>query len=163
MAWKFFNSSGQVIGINPSRGWNFYSSTGEVRSTGGGGGSTLTVEEVDGAPSIANVTTLRFDQADGFTVSSPGAGIAKIDLTVTPPAAVDGGDHLHGIARWVANGSSATFELPDVAEYIESVSDDGIDVDDFIYSLSADRTQLVLDAAPLAGNVIQSEYVIARL
>lgn len=41
----------------------------------------LTVQEVDGAPSVTGVTTLQFDQADGFIVSSPGAGIAKIDIT----------------------------------------------------------------------------------
>ena len=38
------------------------------------------VEEVDGAPSITGVSTLRFDQADGFVVTNPGANIARVDL-----------------------------------------------------------------------------------
>jgi hypothetical protein len=40
MAWKFFTAESQVIGINPSRGWNFYTPSGEIPSTGNGGGST---------------------------------------------------------------------------------------------------------------------------
>lgn len=40
----------------------------------------ITVEEVDGSPSYTSVSTLRFDQADGFQLSQPGAGIARVDL-----------------------------------------------------------------------------------
>lgn len=43
-----------------------------------------TVEEVDGAPSITDSDTIRFDQADGFVVSTPGASIARIDLAAIP-------------------------------------------------------------------------------
>lgn len=39
----------------------------------------LTMEEVDGSPSVTGVFTLRIDQADGFVGSSPGAGIFRID------------------------------------------------------------------------------------
>ena len=46
----------------------------------GGGTGTLTVEEVDGSPSVANVATLRFDQVDGFVVSTTGAGVARVDM-----------------------------------------------------------------------------------
>ena len=45
----------------------------------------LTVSEVDLAPSYTSITTVRFDQADGFVVSQPAAGIARIDQT---PASV---------------------------------------------------------------------------
>ena len=45
----------------------------------GGGTGTLTVEETDGAPSVANVSLLRFDPADGYVVSTTGAGIARVD------------------------------------------------------------------------------------
>ncbi len=51
--------------------------------TGGAAGASLTVEEVDGAPSIASVTKIKFAQADGFTVSG-GAGIATINVSATP-------------------------------------------------------------------------------
>jgi hypothetical protein len=33
MAWKFFNSASQIIGINPSRGWNFYTPDGVIPAT----------------------------------------------------------------------------------------------------------------------------------
>lgn len=45
----------------------------------GGGGSGLTVEEADGSPQYASVTTLRVDQADGAVLSQPSAGVARID------------------------------------------------------------------------------------
>src|SRR5262249_10501093 len=41
---------------------------------------SLTVQEVDGSPSYPGVTTLLFDQADGFVVSQPAANQARIDL-----------------------------------------------------------------------------------
>ena len=45
----------------------------------------LIVEEVDGVPSVVSVATLQFDQADGFVVSSPLAGVAKVKLTAATP------------------------------------------------------------------------------
>lgn len=46
----------------------------------GSSGNGLTVLEVDGSPAVASVGELRFDQADGFVVSSPGTGIVRIDI-----------------------------------------------------------------------------------
>jgi hypothetical protein len=48
----------------------------------GGGGGALTIEEVDGAPTAAYapISTLRFHSGDGFDVSQPAAGIARLDL-----------------------------------------------------------------------------------
>lgn len=54
---------------------------GIVAPAGGAGAASITVEEVDGSPSFAAITTLRFDQGDGFIVSQPGAGIARVDFT----------------------------------------------------------------------------------
>lgn len=51
-------------------------------------GSSLTVEEVDGAPTYGSISTIRFDQADGFVLTQPGANIVRIDL---PLIAVDHG------------------------------------------------------------------------
>lgn len=48
-------------------------------TTAGGGGS-LTVQEVDGTPSLT-ATTIQFDQADGLTVTDLGSGVAQIDST----------------------------------------------------------------------------------
>lgn len=57
----------------------------------GGGGvvaGALSIEEVDASPSYANITTVRFDQADGFVVTNPTAGVARVDLTGIPQANV---------------------------------------------------------------------------
>ena len=43
-----------------------------------------TIEEVDGAPSYTDSDTIRFDQADGFVITQPGAGIARVDLAAIP-------------------------------------------------------------------------------
>lgn len=51
-----------------------------------GGGSGPTVQEADGSPSVASVSTLQFDQADGFVVSDLGAGVARVDLDAVPEA-----------------------------------------------------------------------------
>jgi hypothetical protein len=46
--------------------------------------TVLTIEEADGSPSLTNQSTIRFDQADGFVVTNPSAGVARIDLTAIP-------------------------------------------------------------------------------
>jgi hypothetical protein len=53
---------------------------GEVDPLAGGGGS-LTVKESDGSPSYSAITSLEFDQADGFSLSQPGAGRVKVDFS----------------------------------------------------------------------------------
>mgnify|MGYP000853191243 FL=1 len=76
-------ASGTKVWMEPDpngRGFLFTVSD-TVSDTGGG----LTVSEVDLAPSYTSITTVRFDQADGFVVSQPAAGIARIDQT---PASV---------------------------------------------------------------------------
>lgn len=40
---------------------------------------SLEVEAVDGSPSVSGVLSLTFDEADGFIVSTPGTGTARID------------------------------------------------------------------------------------
>lgn len=67
-------ASGTKVWMEPDpngRGFLF-----TVSDTGG----VLTVKEVDGAPSISNVTEFRFDQTDGFVVSNPAAGVARVDM-----------------------------------------------------------------------------------
>ena len=51
-------------------------------------GGIGTVEEVDGAPSLTTITTLRFDSADGFVLTQPSAGIARVDLNAVPYSAL---------------------------------------------------------------------------
>lgn len=47
-----------------------------------------TIEEVDGAPSIASPDKLIFDQADGFVVSNPAGNNVRVDLAAIPNAAL---------------------------------------------------------------------------
>ncbi len=44
----------------------------------------IRVEEVDGLPSLTGIVKLQFDQADGFVVTQPSAGIARIDISGAP-------------------------------------------------------------------------------
>ncbi len=47
------------------------------------GGSSLTVKESDGTPSYSDITSLEFDQDDGFSLSQPGANRAKVNYGIT--------------------------------------------------------------------------------
>ncbi len=42
--------------------------------------NNLTVKESDGSPSYSGITSLELDQADGFNLSQPGAGRAKVNI-----------------------------------------------------------------------------------
>ena len=44
----------------------------------------FTIREVDLAPSVASVTILEFDQADGFVLTNPSAGRVRVDLGTLP-------------------------------------------------------------------------------
>ena len=48
--------------------------------TSGGGGTSLTVKDSDGTPSISAVDTIEFDGSTGLAVTSAGPGTAKIAL-----------------------------------------------------------------------------------
>ena len=56
-----------------------------VDTTGG-----LDVEEVDGSPSYTEINVIRFDQVDGFVITQPGAGIARVDLAAIPTSVLAG-------------------------------------------------------------------------
>jgi hypothetical protein len=65
------------------------------RSAAGDGGTRweavakipgLRAEEVDGTPSYTGASTLRFDQADGFSLSQPAAGVVRVDLLPASPS-----------------------------------------------------------------------------
>jgi len=49
-------------------------------------GGSVTCEEADGTPTVAGVSTIQFDQADGFTVTDEGGGQVQIDLSGVPDA-----------------------------------------------------------------------------
>lgn len=66
------------------------------------GGSGLAVEENDGSPSYSGITTLRFDQADGFTITNPSAGVARVDFT-----GVTGSGTGYRLVYWSPSSSTA--------------------------------------------------------
>lgn len=70
--------------------------------------------------------------------------------------------HAHGLARWISSGGT-TFDLPDLAEYLEGVSLNGLEEDPTLYSLSSDRTQVVFDSATTAADVVIATYVLAQV
>lgn len=69
--------SGMWVGSNSS-GTPLFLLLGDGAAASGGG--SITVEEVDGSPSYSSIDTLIFDQTDGFVVSQPAAGQARVDI-----------------------------------------------------------------------------------
>lgn len=68
------------------------------------GAAGVTVEEADGSPSYAACTTLRFDQADGFVLSQPAAGVARVDLA--PATTTQAGGVTTGAQIWAGDKST---------------------------------------------------------
>lgn len=68
--------------------------------------TSLTVQELDGSPSVASTTTLQFAQADGFVVSTPIAGTARVDFDISTALDVLGSTHgsalFRGVTDWQA-------------------------------------------------------------
>lgn len=62
-------------------------------------GADLTVAEVDGTPSYTGISSLQFDQADGFVVSQPSAGVARVDFVPPPPTDCTGCGWLAGLKQ----------------------------------------------------------------
>jgi hypothetical protein len=74
-----------------------------------------------------------------------------------------GGGHLHGLMRILGDGATTTFNLLDIAEYLEHVGVGGSFLDPTTFTLSSDGSQITFDAAPADDAVITMEYVIAGL
>ena len=116
-------------------------------------------------PGTDGISHLYYRDDDDVEHDMSGGTVVN-NTTVNNTTIVQGGggdDHLHGLAHWLGDGTLATFELPDFAEYVEVVTDDGVVIDPKVYSLSGDRTQVVFDAAPDATSVLLANYVVARL
>lgn len=99
-----------------------------------GGGGSVTVEEVDGSPSYTGITTLRFDQADGFVLSQPSAGIARVDFG---PSLTNATRSLGSTASFVADGTFKTIN-------------DGTDVQ---LTIPSNGTYFVFGTAVGIGNI----------
>jgi hypothetical protein len=92
-----------------------------------------------------------------FAFDSTGA-LRKINWSNVSSVAASG--HLHGLTRLVADGSSTTFNLLDIAEYLDGATDDGIRTDALDYTLSADGSQVTFSYTPVSGNVLEINYAI---
>lgn len=68
-----------------------------IISTGGG---SITVEEVDGVPSVPNVNTIKFANADGFTVTNEGGGVVRINVSAAAAP-----DNDARILAWLLGGA----------------------------------------------------------
>lgn len=90
-----------------------------------------------------------------------GRKIIMLQPTSTTEEAASAG-HLHGLMRVLGDGATTTFNLLDLAEYLEHVGVNGSFQDPLTFSLSADQSQIVFDAAPGAAQVVTLEYVIAN-
>lgn len=123
---------------------------GEVLSTNGSGvlswtsaGGTMTIREVDLTPSIGSTTTLEFDQADGFVVSSPGAGTARVDIGTLPVA--------RGGTGITASGAAGNYLRSDGSAWASSALQAGDIPSGSSYYVAKAPTALETSASSIAG------------
>jgi hypothetical protein len=96
----------------------------------------------------------------GTNVSLTQSG-QNIDISVNISTS-SGAGQISGVSRWVSSGGT-TFDLPDVAEDLLMVFDNGSLVDPLIYSLSSDRTQVVFDSAVTSTHIVVADYIVAQV
>ena len=65
-----------------------------ILPTGGASGS-ITVQDSSGAPSYTGITILQFKTADGFTLSNPVAGTARVGFSGSSSGAT-----FLSVAKW---------------------------------------------------------------
>ena len=94
-----------------------------------------------------------------FTVDQKGRLTFAQNVAIT----ASGGVQLHGLMRLLGDGATTTFNLSDLAEYLEHVGVGGSFQDPATFSLSADQSQIVFASAPADDAVIAIEYVTATL
>ncbi len=126
---------------------------------GGTGVSSLTDHAVLLGNGTSPIETVSGLGTSGQVLTSNGTGA---DPTWEDAAtSSSGGGHLHGLQRVLGDGSTTTFNLLDIAEYLEHIAINGGIEDPATFTLSADGTQITFDTAPPLDEVIAMEYVIA--
>lgn len=136
----------------------YISYTLNVMGYGSGVTSSVTSLAKSGDTALTGAVTLT--GTGGIVLTEAGQNIAIDGSGITGGG---GADHLHGLARWAADGSASAYELPDLAEYLEWASDNGVLQDQLTVSLDATRTQLVFASAPTVAHILQAEYVLERI
>jgi hypothetical protein len=74
-----------------------------------------------------------------------------------------GGHHEHAVTRWNATAGEDTFELPDIALFLEGVTINGLTEDMAVYELSATGTQVILDDVLPMDAIVTANYVLAAM
>lgn len=80
----FALDDGDMLQYTDGEGWRVFAADGSLKGSGGGAGAALTVEEVDGAPSVTSVSKIKFAQGDGLSVTDEGGGVARINAASAP-------------------------------------------------------------------------------
>jgi hypothetical protein len=78
----------------------------------------IAIQEADGSPLLTSITTLIFDQADGFVVSQPAANQARIDLSLTGYTDEQAQDAVGGI---LTDSATIDFTYDDDANTITAI------------------------------------------
>ena len=96
--WDTDGTSGQRLrGCEGVTGWV---------TIGGGGGGSLTVEEADLVPTVASVTKIQIDQADGFVLTDETGGQVQIDLAAVPDSVL--ASSYSGVGACAAGAAATT-------------------------------------------------------
>ncbi len=128
---------------------------------GNGGADIKVVAATDGQIPIGkssdgSVTLGTLTAGTGITITNGAA-------SVTIAASSTGAGTVIGVDRLLGDGSTTTFFLPDLAEYVTAISDAGLIVDPTLFSLASTRDSVVFATAPTAGHVLTFQYVEATL